>query len=488
MVMKSQFSALLVSIFIISACGGGGGGGGGSAAAPTPSAPSIGITFSSTATQANTGDEVTLTWSTSNASSCSGTGSWSGDKGVSGSETLALKKSGSVTFTLSCSSASSSSSKNVSISVNPVLNAYAYIDGPTTFSGFYIFKGKDISLMMKSIEVDMDINDQDSLYITNFRYSENRYLGTSRDADGNLDRQGVRLGVNYNVDESGEQKTFYIPQVSEVFHSTNQILLNTDNTINPYTYSDNTDSLDDLEILSANIALDFDPEYIPTYTFNGNEALYSHDNIKMSVMAFPRENEATFDAVFVGSSNNTSAEEYAFLYLVDKRQVDANANNLPTESDIFNKNLAMVDIFTSYMSQPNLDLITENGFRTKTDFAQLNNTSQSVADTLSGARLADAIDLSTNETNFGGNNYAIKYLQPDDTSTQRVFLKTSLTDDSTFGNDCFSSTNRFRSCNAINWQLYFFTPDKEALVGLILGGYFGSSNKQTNARLLLDND
>ena len=469
---------LVTSIVFITSCGGGGGGGGSSAAAPTPSAPSIGITFSSTATQANTGDEVTLTWSASNATSCSGTGSWSGDKGVSGNETLTLKKSGSVTFGLSCSSASSSSSKNVSISVNPVLNAYAYIDGPTTFSGFYVYKSKDVALRVKSVTVDMDINDQDSLYITRFRYSEDRYLAGFNDADGNSDRQGLRLGNSFNVNEDGEQTTYYIPQVSEVAHSTNQILLNTNNTINPYTYADTAETFDDLEIFSANITLDFDPEYI----FEN-----SHDNIKMSVMAFPKEDENTFDVAFVGSSNN--ADSYAFLYLEDKRAVDANANNLPTESDIFDLNLAMVDLYTSFMSQPNLTPLTENGFRTKTDFAQLNNTSQFVGDTLSGARLADAIDLSTNETlPFSGENaYAIKYLQPDDASTQRVFMKTSLTDDSTFSNDCFSSTNQFRSCDAVNWQLYFLGSDKESLVGFILGGYFGSS-EQTNARFLVNND
>ena len=67
------------------------------------------------------------------------------------------------------------------------------------------------------------------------------------------------------------------------------------------------------------------------------------------------------------------------------------------------------------------------------------------------------------------------------------FLNTSLTDDTLFGNDCLSSSNQFRSCEAINWQLYFFTPDKESLAGFHLGGYF-SQPHQTNARILLDND
>jgi len=35
--------------------------------------------------------------------------------------------------------------------------------------------------------------------------------------------------------------------------------------------------------------------------------------------------------------------------------------------------------------------------------------------------------------------------------------------------------------------LYFFSPDKETLIGLKLGGYFNGPH-QTNARVLLDND
>ena len=82
--------------------------------------------------------------------------------------------------------------------------------------------------MIKSIEVDIEINDQDSLYISQFRYSENRYLAAFSNENGSADGLGLRLGQNYNVDDSGEQNTYYIPQVSEVFHSSNQIILNTD--------------------------------------------------------------------------------------------------------------------------------------------------------------------------------------------------------------------------------------------------------------------
>ena len=480
--MKKLSLYILTSTFILASCGGGGGGGGSAPVAPSNPAPVINLSISSSSVV--TGTEVTLTWSSSNASSCAANGAWSGDKGTSGNESIVVIESGSLSFGLTCTG-TSSSSKTVTLNVNPALNAYAYIDGPTTFSGFYIFKQKDTIAMIKSVEVDIDINDKDSLFISEFRYLEDRYLAEFYDDDGNRDGQGVRLGQNYNVDDSGEQNTFYIPQVSNVFHSSNQIILNTDDSINPFTYPDNVSSTDDLEVFSADIILDFDPEYIPTYTFNDEELLYSHDNIRMSVFAAPKEDEDSNDASFIGTYRND--DTYAFLYLIDKREVDEYSSNLPSESDIFGKNLLMLEIYNSYQSQPNLELITENGFRTRSDFAQINNLSNlSAIYTLNGARFADAIDVTTNE-NIGTSAYAIKYLQPDETTNQRFFLKTSLTDDTLFGNDCLSSSNQFRNCEAINWPLYFFSPDKETLIGLKLGGYFNGPH-QTNARVLLDND
>ena len=483
--MKNLSTYILVSTFILASCGGGGGGGGGGSTPMPPSNPAPVVNFSASSSSVATGATVTLTWSSSNATSCSANGSWSGSKETSGNETVILKNSGTITFGLTCSSASSNTSKTLTITVNPVLNAYAYIDGPTTFSGFYIFKDKYLTARVKSIEVDMDINDQDSLFITQFRYLENRVLGAFDNDDGNPDGQGLRLGELININDSGEQTTYYIPQVSEVFHSSNQIILNTDNSINPYTYPDNVSSTDDLEIFHADIILEFNPDNIFYYELDEEVRPYSHDNIRMSVFAGPKESEDSNDATFIGTYRNDGS--YAFLYLVDKREVEEYSNNLPNESDIFGKNLLMLDVFTSYQSQPNLELITNNGFRTKSDLAQINNLSNTIArHTLNGSRFADAIDVATNE-NIGTSGYAIKYLQPDETSNQRFFLKTSLTDDTLFGNDCLSSSNQFRSCEAINWQLYFFTPDKESLAGFHMGGYFNQPH-QTNARILLDND
>ena len=76
-------------------------------------------------------------------------------------------------------------------------------------------------------------------------------------------------------------------------------------------------------------------------------------------------------------------------------------------------------------------------------------------------------------------NYAVKYLQPEDTSNLRVFLKSQFKNRS----DCFVRDNEFRECGAKNWEMNFFRPTKTSLVGLTLGGFFDTENV-TNVRFL----
>ena len=53
--------------------------------------------------------------------------------------------------------------------------------------------------------------------------------------------------------------------------------------------------------------------------------------------------------------------------------------------------------------------------------------------------------------------------------------------------DCFRDASRYRDCNVRDYEVLFFTPDKETLLGFKLGGYNGSNNI-TNAKIILDND
>jgi hypothetical protein len=450
---------LIASLWLLG-CGGGGGGSA-PAPAPAPTPPSTSVTFSSSATDVNTGDEIQLSWSTSNASSCSASGSWSGDKETSGNETLLVTVSGSTNYNLNCSSSSSSASQTVSVNVNPVLNAYAYIDGPTTFSGFYAYTRKDSALRLKSIEVDLDINDAESLFITEFRYSEDRFLGFST----NRPEQGLSFGNNLSVNNEGEQTTFFIPQVSEVFHGTNQILLNTDNTINPF-ISGNA-----IENFHADITLDFDPDFSDPA---------SHDNIRMSVYAQPKRSEADTAVAFIGSSNDDNG--YAYIYLKDKREFDDNATNLVTEADIFSVTRFATSLFTSYLSQPVYDTSQNQlAFRVKSNFVQglVNVRSQGLAETLNGARFADGRDGDNNLVR--SNRFAVKYLQADDSSNQRIFFKARLS------NDCFGFQSQFNTCEVFDPRLYFFRPTKSSMHGLVLGGYFGTPDV-TNVEFLVEID
>ena len=104
-----DFRFLLLSLFIISSCGGGGGGGS-STSIPLPN-----ISISTNATNVNLDDTVELSWNVSNATSCSATGDWTGVKSISGNETIPVSKPGSNSFGLSCTGEGGSASNSVNV-------------------------------------------------------------------------------------------------------------------------------------------------------------------------------------------------------------------------------------------------------------------------------------------------------------------------------------------------------------------------------------
>ena len=104
-----DFRFLLLSLFIISSCGGGGGGGS-STSIPLPN-----ISISTNATNVNLDDTVELSWNVSNATSCSATGDWTGVKSISGNETIPVSKPGSNSFGLSCIGEGGSASNSVNV-------------------------------------------------------------------------------------------------------------------------------------------------------------------------------------------------------------------------------------------------------------------------------------------------------------------------------------------------------------------------------------
>lgn len=456
--MNRIISFVISSFFLIS-CGGGGGGG---SSAPTPApTPSASVTLSANSTSINSGDEITLTWSSSNATSCSASGSWTGDKGLSGTEIVQSKSAGDLSFTITCSPTSgNSASKTVSITVNPIFNAYAFIDEPATYTGFIFTKLNGYAGCLRKLQVQMDVQDKDNLFIKQFAYTEGRFLGLFDDENGQYDNLGLRLGSD-SVDNSAG---YYIPLNNETFFvSSNQIRIKSNST-NPYTFEAST--LDDFEQFAADIDLEFQSDYID----------YCNQNLRMSLWAYPKDAADSNDSVFLGSS--VSDTHYTILYLVDKRHEDEYASNLPSESDSFNINWAIANIFNSYGSLPNLEVL-EDGIRVKSELGTFYNTDIYEGTTLNGSRLADWIKVNDNSL-FLPNRRTLKYLLPDDSSSMRMFLKNNIS------SDCRASQNMFRDCTLSELELYFFTPDKTGMVGFNLGGYFGSP-EQTNVKLLINN-
>ena len=123
MVMRFRLAALLVSVFIVSACGGGGGGG----SAPVAPAPAqVTVSLTGSASTLDQGQTFTLTWSSTSATSCTASGTWSGTKATSGSEAFSTSDSpiGDYPFGLQCSgSGGSSASSSVSLKlIEPLYN------------------------------------------------------------------------------------------------------------------------------------------------------------------------------------------------------------------------------------------------------------------------------------------------------------------------------------------------------------------------------
>ena len=108
-------STLLVTVFLITSCGGGGGGGGSTPTIPTPTSATANLTLNNT--KGYVGGTVTVTWSSTNASSCTASNAWSGTKATSGSESFSLNSAGSFTFAITCTGTGGNGTSSKSFAV-----------------------------------------------------------------------------------------------------------------------------------------------------------------------------------------------------------------------------------------------------------------------------------------------------------------------------------------------------------------------------------
>tara|TARA_B100000575_G_scaffold239788_1_gene202420 strand:+ start:154 stop:1542 length:1389 start_codon:yes stop_codon:yes gene_type:complete len=460
--MKNIHLIILSSLFIVSSCGGGGGGGG-SSAPPAPSNPAPTINFSASSSSAATGTTVTLTFSSSNASSCSASGSsdWTGDKGTSGSGDVKIAY-GTNTFSLSCSGAGGSSSKNVTVEGTQIFDESAFVPlGETkTYEGFVFNKEEGYTGCLASIEMDLTNNDN-FLSVTRYSVNEWRYIGY-------YDEGGLKLSNNFVTSEGDEPGTFYTISITD--SSLNGIDVS-EVDINPYTFE--ADTLEDFEQFSADISLDVD------YGEDG-DGYYCNPDMEIGLWAFPNSSETETDSFFIGTSDN--ADGYTFLYMVSQDYADTFADNLPTESDIFSINWADLDVYTSYMSNPNI-VLSDYGFRVKTTLVEsANNTGDGNIQTIIGSRLVDSTLVSDNSIWYV-DDYIMKYLYKDGESwsSQRIFLNVDIS------SDCFRSYSYYRTCYFQDPEILFFTPDKEELLGFKLGGY-NSTSETSSVKVVLNSD
>ena len=470
--MKNLSTYILVSTFILASCGGGGGGGGGGSTPMPPSNPAPVVNFSASSSSVATGATVTLTWSSSNATSCTasvsaGSATFTGTKGTSGTEDVAVGY-GTNTFNLSCTGSGGTSSKTVSVDGTQIFNESAFVPlGQTkSYRGFVINKGIESVACVASIGIEITNNDG---FLSINKYLTNEWRFIQYDITDGVYSSGLRLSENLVTAEDDEFGTWY--SVPLVDSNLNGIDVG-DVELNPYDYEAQT--LEDLEQFSANIILDVD------YGEDGS-GYYCNPDMEIGLIASNNSSSTEEDSYFIGTSENSDG--YTFIYLVSEKDWDENmSSNLASESDIFETNWAILDIFTSYNSNPNY-VLDDIGFKVKTDLVEYaNNTVPRKIKTLLGSRLTNSITVSDNQTWYT-NDFITKFLFEgnDADSDQRFFLKADVSD------DCFRSYYSFRNCGVSDYEILFFSPDKEMLIGLELGGYDGAT-QTTNLKVMLNND
>jgi hypothetical protein len=455
--MKKTSLYLLISVFIISSCGGGGGGG---SSAPTPTTPAPSISFSTSSSSIANGAVVTLTWSSSNATSCTGSvtagsSNFSGSKGTSGSEDVSVGY-GTNTFSLSCTGAGGTSSQAVTVTGTQGYDATAFVgSGTKIYRGFLVHKTSGTAASFATVEFNLVASDSDPsiLEFESARVYEVQYVAYFLDENENV------LGLTVDGDRLSDEADVYALPITD--NNLNGIYLNTSVSVDPFNFD--PPSLDDLEQFSADFNLDFDFE---------NESAWFPD-LEIGVVAIPNDSPTDNTSQFMGYSEGI--DSYTVLYLVEKGSWDENESNKPSESDILGTSFAKIDLFTAYQSLPNF-VPFDYGMRVKsekydsTDFAD--NSYQTA--TLRGSFKADEITPSDNAV-WDSDAYGVKYLfNTDSASDQRFFLK--------------FDKNFLNNRPITNYEVYFLAPDKSGFVGFKLGGYDGDVEGDTNMSLLFNND
>ena len=445
--LVATFIILLALALALASCGSGSdnSSSGGESASPINS-----VNFNANVSSINRGDKLILEWSSTNASSCVASGDWSGNRARSGSMVIETYSAGNKTYILNCSG----TSKSVSVDIAVTSTSYDYIEKDQIFSGYLFHKKSEKAGCLISIEAELAVHDHTSLYFKSFSSTEMRALTLFDNQNGEYDGLGLRLGSNGN---GGPNYSW--PISSPDYYPTNKIELGTF----PFSNSDDLTIQEYLEDefvkANANINLEFD-------SVQGNSESCWGNDIEMSVMAIPSGLFSENGAMFFGSSNDSGS--YTFLYLQDKRLEDKNSANLPQESDIFSKVWIWTDIYTSYLSKPNLVIGSNYGIRVDPFGADYPGASNFELSLLSGSKRVQVVNAD-NVIQYIYPVGAVKYLYvPDESSTQRIYswFNTS--------SECFSSYSD--NCAVHNPHIMFFTRDKRHVLGFSLGGYFDGDN------------
>ena len=173
--------------------------------------------------------------------------------------------------------------------------------------------------------------------------------------------------------------------------------------------------------------------------------------------------------------------QYVFIYLFDYEVYKKYENNFPSEGEILGKNLATANLYTSYLSKPDI-VLSENIFRVLSSSSTYNNiSSSSDASLISGSKDGVNVDPGTLQYSDFRPDYAVKYIKPSPTSDFRFWLKSDVS------NDCHRDANMFNDCIISNSEIYFKVLGEDGFYGLSIDPY-NSKTPSPNIKILINLD
>ena len=379
------------------------------------------------------------------------------------------------------SSGTENNQSSITSSNSYKLNSDSYVSssGTSRFIGYLIRGTKDYYNEFFWIVADLTKHDSGNLYFEFLNTNEWSIFGRCLDDSGNRQDEYEICESHFEPDDEGNYTWYNIKlssvdeEGSGIYSDSNKLVLNTNSNIDPYSYE--PENLEGFEQFFGNLSLDFDPD---SFITSGE---YGTSSINMGLWALPKSSPSSQDSSFIGYTLDRVNDQYVFIYLFDYEVYKKYENNYPAEGEILGKNLATANLYTSYLSKPDI-VLSENIFRVLTSSSIYNNiSSSSDASLISGSKDGVNVDPGTLQYSDFRPDYAVKYIKPSPTSDFRFWLKSDVS------TDCHRDANMFYDCIISNSEIYFKVLGEDGFYGLSIDPY-NSKTPSPDIKILVNLD